>query len=133
MTFYVASGVANTERVSRAAAVLSALGHARTYDWTTHGSVAAEPSKRKSEVAAAEVFAISEADLVLILLPGGRGTHTELGLSLADGRSRRILVWSETAAPFDGSDGFCVFYHHPAVTRLVCPFDTLLHTLPSLI
>ena len=78
MTFYVASGVANTERVSRAAAVLSALGHARTYDWTTHGSVAAEPSKRKSEVAAAEVSAISEADLVLILLPGGRGTHTEL-------------------------------------------------------
>ena len=43
-----------------------------------------------------------------------------------------LPIWSETSAPFDGAEGFCVFYHHPAVERVVCPFESLLDLLKTL-
>lgn len=132
MRFYVASRVGNAALVNQAAECLARCGHERTYDWTRHGGVSAEPAARKREVAALEAQAVLDAELVLLLLPGGFGTHTELGLSIASSASKRILLWSETGSPFDGSDGFCVFYHHPAVERIVCPFPALLERLERL-
>ena len=132
MKFYVASGVKNAARVNQAAAVLTANGHQRTYDWTRHGDVSAEPYARKQEVASLEAQAVLDAELVILLLPGGFGTHAELGLSIASSAHKRVLLWSETSAPFDGPEGFCVFYHHPAVERIVCPFSELLSRLESL-
>jgi hypothetical protein len=129
MKFYVASGVPNAEKVNQAAAALTAAGHMRTYDWTTHGDVSKTPDERKREVAANEARGVTDAELVVLLLPGRFGTHAELGIALATAANKRILLWSETAAPFDGTEGFCVFYHHPAVERIVCPFDELLTQL----
>ena len=75
MTYYVASGVENAARVNESSARLNALGHTRTYDWTRHGIVAAAPPEKKEQVALSESRAVAEAELVLLLLPGGRGTH----------------------------------------------------------
>lgn len=132
MTFYVASGVYNAALVNQAAAVLTGNGHRRTYDWTTHGDVSAESPERKREIAALEAQGVLDAELVLILLPGRLGTHAELGLAISGSAHKRILLWSETSAPFDGADGFCVFHHHPAVERIVCPFPALLEKLETL-
>ncbi len=129
MKFYVASGVSNAEKVNRAAAVLEAAGHERTYNWTTHGDVSQTPAERKREVASNEMRGVADADLVVLLLPGRFGTHAELGIALATAEHKRILLWSENSAPFDGADGFCVFYHHPAVERVVCSFEDLLDQL----
>jgi len=129
MKFYVASGVSNAEKVNRAAAALSAAGHTRTYDWTTHGDVSKADPDFKRHVAASESSGVLEAELVVLLLPGRFGTHAELGMALASSANKRILLWSETSAPFDGTEGFCVFYHHPAVERVVCPFEELLNRL----
>ena len=133
MRYYVASGVPNAARVNEVAAVLNALRHTRTYDWTQHGSVAGAPAERKSEVAAMEAAGVLGAELVVLLLPGRFGTHAELGLAIASCAGKRILLWSETAAPFDGGEGFCVFYHHPAVERAVCPFEAFLAALPGML
>ena len=132
MTFYVASGVANCSRVNEAAAALAANGHYRTYDWTTHGSVKDAPDAFKRRVAASEAGGVAGAELVVLLLPGGKGTHTELGLAIASAGRRRIIVWSEDPAPFDGSGEFCVFYHHPRVERVVCPFQELMSLLSAI-
>jgi hypothetical protein len=132
MNYYVASGVSNAEKVNLAAAALTAAGHTRTYDWTTHGDVSKETSNRKREIAALESRGVTEAELVVLLLPGRFGTHAELGIALATSENKRILLWSESSAPFDGAEGFCVFYHHPAVERVVCPFEELLQTLSTL-
>ena len=132
MKFYVASGVSNAEKVNRAAAALTAGGHQRTYDWTTHGDVSKTPDARKQEVAGNEARGVAEAELVVLLLPGRFGTHAELGIALATAANKRILLWSESSAPFDGTEGFCVFYHHPAVERIVCPFETLLTNLANI-
>lgn len=126
MKYYVASGVPNAERVNIVADALNQLGHTRTYDWTTHGSVANAPADKKRAVAATEAAAVAEAELVVLLLPGRFGTHAELGVAIATCDNKRILLWSETEAPFSGDAGFCVFYHHPSVERIVCPFEELL-------
>ena len=129
MKFYVASGVSNAEKVNQAATALTASGHQRTYDWTTHGDVSKADPAFKRHVAASESHGVLDAELVVLLLPGRFGTHAELGMALASAANKRILLWSETPAPFDGTEGFCVFYHHPAVERVVCPFEELLAML----
>ena len=132
MKFYVASGVPNAERVNQAAQVLSARGHERTYDWTKHGDVSAETPERKREVARMEAQAVLDAELVVLLLPGRFGTHAELGIAIASCVNKRILLWSESSAPFDGEQGFCVFYHHPAVERFTGLFESFLSYLSTL-
>ena len=132
MKFYVASGVSNAEKVNFAAAALSAAGHERTYDWTGHGDVSKAEPEFKRHVASSESRGVLDAELVVLLLPGRFGTHAELGMALASAENKRILLWSESPAPFDGTEGFCVFYHHPAVERMVCPFDELLEQLKAL-
>lgn len=132
MKFYVASGVSNAEKVNQAAAALNAAGHERTYDWTGHGDVSKAEPEFKRHVAASESRGVLDAEFVVLLLPGRFGTHAELGMALASAENKRILLWSESPAPFDGTEGFCVFYHHPAVERVVCPFDELLEQLKAL-
>ncbi|PKM41331.1 MAG: hypothetical protein CVV04_02455 [Firmicutes bacterium HGW-Firmicutes-9] len=132
MKFYVASGVSNAEKVNLAAAALNAAGHERTYDWTGHGDVSKAEPEFKRHVASSESRGVLDAELVVLLLPGRFGTHAELGMALASAENKRILLWSESPSPFDGTEGFCVFYHHPAVERVVCPFDELLEQLKAL-
>ena len=132
MKFYVASGVPNAEKVNIVARALSEKGYVRTYDWTAHGSVADAPDERKRQVAANEINGVLSAELVVLLLPGRFGTHAELGAAIASHANKRILLWSESDAPFTGERDFCVFYHHPAVERLVCPFPELLDLLKAL-
>ncbi len=132
MKYYVASGVPNAARVNIVAEVLNQGGHTRTYDWTTHGSVANAPDALKQRVATSETRGVTDAELVVLLLPGRFGTHAELGLAIATASNKRILLWSETDAPFSGGEGFCVFYHHPAVERMACPFEELLAYLKTL-
>jgi hypothetical protein len=132
MKFYIASGVPNAEKVNLAADALTAAGHERTYDWTRHGDVSTTAPERKTEVAALEFMGVADAELFVLLLPGRFGTHAELGIALAGCANKRILLWSETSAPFDGTEGFCVFYHHPAAERVVSPFDDFLRYLSTL-
>lgn len=132
MKYYVASGVPNAARVNEVAEVLNARGFTRTYDWTQHGSVADAPADYKRHVAATEAGAVMDAELVVLLLPGRFGTHAELGAAIASCANKRILLWSESSDPFDGTRDFCVFYHHPAVERMVCPFEELLQLLQTI-
>ena len=125
MNFYVASGLINRERVAQVVEWLKARGGTPAYDWTRHGDVRSQGEERMQAVSQNEVNAVCESDLVLALLPGGKGTHIELGIALATRANKRILLWSETGAEFGGGQDTCVFYHHPALTRIVCPFDAL--------
>ncbi len=115
MRFYIASGLENFDNVRSLAARLKSLGHEQTYDWTKHGSVQNSPALWP-EVSQAEVNGVLAADLVIVLLPGARGTHAELGLAIANTQYKpatRIFV-----AGRDPNERTCVFYHHPFVTRV---------------
>ena len=125
MRFYISSGIDNHARVSELASVLTGRGHEQTYDWTEHGDIRREGERVMSEVAFNELRAVRDAELLLVLLPGGKGTHTELGLAIATRSNKRIIIWSETGDEFIADERTCMFYFHPSVERLVCPFEEL--------
>ncbi|MDR0839845.1 MAG: hypothetical protein LBN26_00435 [Christensenellaceae bacterium] len=132
MRFYVASGLPNRERAADAVRFLTSLGHTPSYDWTAHGDVRSEGEARMGQVSTNELAAVCDAELVVVLLPGGPGTHTELGAALATREDKRIFLWSQEESALGGGPQTCVFYHHPAVTRICCPYEELLQQLAAL-
>lgn len=123
MRFYVASGLANRELAKKLIEHLSGLGHIVTYDWTLHGDVRESGEDMLLSVSVNEARAVCDAELVVLLLPGGCGTHTELGLAIASRANKRIIVWSEMGKEFLSGENTCVFYHHPVLERISCPFS----------
>lgn len=114
MNFYIASRLENAEMVKQMANVLKAMGWRHTYDWTEHGSVQNEGEERITEVAENELQGVRDADVVIVLLPGGRGTHAELGA--ANVLNKKVFVWAETDELFTRET--CTFYWNHNVTRV---------------
>lgn len=128
MRFYIASRLENVDNVRRLKAELESRGHVHTHDWTKHGSVQHMGNAAIRNVSVLEVDGVRHADWVIVLLPGGRGTHTEMGIAIGVALHRyseldeawpRIVVVSETPEQDFGDDGrTCAFYHHPLVRRV---------------
>src|SRR5207237_7921708 len=95
---------------------LKTCGHEISYDWTLHGSVKSTSEERLREVATLELDGVSEADFVVVLLPGGNGTHLELGFAIA--RGKRVFLHSEDSSVFALGPQTNPFYHHLDVTCL---------------
>ncbi len=110
---------------------LKIRGHEISYDWTLHGSVKSVSKERLREVAALELDAVSEADFVVVLLPGGNGTHLELGFAIA--RGKRVFLHSEDSLVFELGPQTNAFYHHSNITRLICPLADIGTTVNSLL
>jgi nucleoside 2-deoxyribosyltransferase len=132
--YYIASSLDNAKQVRELKAVLDKAGWEHTYDWTVHGSVQKQGFARIAEVAEKETLGVSLADVIIVLLPGGRGTHTELGIALAKSMTRkafghRVVIYSNDKERDFGTNGTtCAFYHHPAVEK-VTSWPELLRTL----
>lgn len=131
MRFYIATGLENASRAKELSVVLSRNGHELTYDWMAQGDVRMQGKERLAEIAFNEVRAVRDAELVVALLPGGMGTHTEIGVAIASRSNKRILIWSETGEHFNDEDKCCALYFHPAVERIVCTFDELIKKLDA--
>ena len=131
MRFYVSTGIGNAALAIRLANTLMNHGHELTYDWTAHGDVRYAGEQRMSEVAFNEFRAVRDAELMVVLLPGGKGTHTELGAAIATRSNKRIILWSATGEEFRHDTRTCVFYYHPAVERIICPLEVLLELFDS--
>ncbi len=129
MRFYIATGLKNAAKAKQAVSVLRRNGHELTYDWTEHGDIRSLGAEKMEEVAFNEVRAVRDAELFVALLPGGFGTHTELGVAIASRSNKRVILWSETGIEFKSPGETCAFYFHPAVERLVCSFDELIEIL----
>jgi len=112
---YIATALERAAHHQQLAHALKAMGWELTYDWTAHGSVQTEGRARMQEVALAEAQGIADADAVIVLLPGGRGTHVEMGMALA--LDKRLIVHAD-AGMFDSTQT-CAFYHHPNVQRII--------------
>ena len=125
MKFYIASRLENEKNVKTLARQLKKAGYEQSYDWTTHGSAQGKPDNEIMSVAKREYHGAFMADFIVLLLPGARGTHTELGVALASQNVKDIYIWGNSVEDFHKDGRVCSFYYHPKVTRLVCPFKTL--------
>ncbi len=104
------------DRAAEADAISASLekrGWKRTFAWAV---VDGGDAAGRTGMALADLQGVRDADVLIVLLPGGYGTHVEIGAALAlekpvilHAPDRNIL---ETPYP-------CVFHYHPGVTLLI--------------
>lgn len=90
MKFYVASSFKNIDKVRYVSKQLAQRGFTLTYDWTIPDE--ALTLERLKEIGQLEKRAVSEADVVIVLLPAGKGSHIELGLALGFGK--KVILYA---------------------------------------
>ncbi len=123
MKFYIATSLSRAGAHNMIRDSLQALQHEIAYDWTLHGSVKSVSYERLQEVAILELNGVLESDFVVVLLPGGHGTHLELGFALASGK--KIFLHSEDPSLFELGPQTNAFYHHLNLMRLTCPLEDM--------
>lgn len=125
MKYYIATSLERVEAHTQVREALNKLGHEITYDWTIHGSVKSVSITRLKEVAHLEFNGVKNADFVVVLLPGGKGTHTELGASI--GYNKPVFLHASDAKFLQLGEDTCAFYHHSAVISMKCPIEDLVN------
>ncbi len=115
MRFYIGSGIKNCSEVNCYSKILKENGWEQTYDWVknVNGDVSIEDLR---EYAKLESLGIFNADVVIILLPAGRGSHVELGMALA--LNKKVFLCSPTEEEFSIKNTVA-FYELPGVVKLV--------------
>ena len=112
--FYIAT---RKDRESLANAIsqkFEAHGWRRTFVWTAQdGSSSADQYRI---VAQSELNAIRDADVLIVLLPGGYGTHVEIGAALVLGKP--VIIHSPDHETLN-TPYACVFHYHPGVKLIV--------------
>lgn len=115
MKFYVGSGMKNCELVNYYAKLLKEKGWEQTHDWVKNVS---DDISRDDMIryASLESQGIIDSDVVIILLPAGRGAHIELGMAMA--LNKKIFLCSTTKEEFS-IENTVAFYELPKITQLV--------------
>lgn len=97
MNVYVASGLPNHERVRALQDELVRRGHQIAHDWASNHAVNPHETPEEQDLASTlEVMAVRNCDALLMVHPGGRGTHVELGMAIG-ARVGKIIVLNEDA------------------------------------
>ena len=114
---YIATTLTNDEKYRKLRGYLREIGVGITFDWeASGGSMMGRPKKEWEQRAIQDMDGVRRAILTVVLLPGLKGTHSELGASLIIGCPTIVVSPEE----FNDQDNGCIFYHHPnVIARLV--------------
>ncbi len=115
--FYIASSFANAKQVNELRDLLVAAGWEQTHDWTRTDGITDDCATLAllKDVGVKDVLAVTRAEVVIALLPGGKGTHVELGCAIM-GYSD-LYIWAPTDSYFQVGKDTCPFYLHPRVMQ----------------
>ena len=122
MKFYIASTLTNYRPVRELSDKLKSAGWIQTFDWTMHLSEELTVDFL-GEMGQMEFTGVKDADIVILLIPGGRGTHTELGMAIA--LNKIIYLCHEDSAYFDDTNNTSTFYWLPQVNKLNGTLDNI--------
>jgi len=129
MKFYIASKLENYEQVKCLAKKLKSVGWIHTYDWTIHGSVKESNVETLKEVGQMEYNGVKDADIVIVLTPQGRGTHTELGMAIA--LKKQVYLCHSDNTYFKCDDNTSAFYWLPQVCQFIGSINEVAEMLLS--
>lgn len=110
MNFYVASSFKNKNLVREVSLKLKQLGWHHTYDWTQNER--ANSLETLQKIGILEKQAVAASDIVVVILPGGKGSHIELGLAIA--WQKKTFLYAPNLETRD-MDATSTFYHLPEV------------------
>jgi nucleoside 2-deoxyribosyltransferase len=121
MKFYIASGLQNKENVQKIADYLKSYSFIHTYDWTQNER--ADSADQLKTIGEAERIGVLNADFLIVLLPGGKGTHVELGIALA--QQKRVYLYSPNEDINDFSKT-STFYFLEEIIPYIGPLDNFI-------
>lgn len=108
---------------------LEVNGYINTYDWpqnaSAHDAGPVTPADLRA-IGQQEKDAVLSADVVVILLPGGKSTHVELGMAIA--RGKRTILHSPDGVMND-VETTSSFYHLPEVEKCFGSLDALVEMI----
>jgi nucleoside 2-deoxyribosyltransferase len=111
--FYLATRKDRDQEANALSQALTDRGWKRTFVWSAQDGAGAS---RHAEIAVQELNGVREADVLVVLLPGGFGTHVEIGAALALGKPVILCAPNQKTleTPYP-----CVFHYHPNVRIFV--------------
>ncbi|SDB94794.1 group-specific protein [Shouchella lonarensis] len=126
VTFYIASSFRNRAQVQYVRDTLIDAGLSCTYDFTKHGR--ATTMAQLKAIGEEEVKAVHLADMLIILLPAGKGSHVELGLAIAEQKAIYLHApGGEALAPEVAS----TFYYLPIIHHCTGTLDEFVQVVVS--
>ena len=117
MKFYIASSLKNYKQVRDLSCLLKSAGWEHTYDWTLHCPAKETDAETLRTIGEKEYEAIKQSDVVIILTPEGRGTHTEFGIAIALNKKVYLCHHDDTYFKYD--DNTSTFYWLTQVVQLI--------------
>lgn len=126
MKFYVASSLANKEQVQYVSEKLKKKGYTHTYDWTKNER--ASTLEELQTIGEAEKKAVLESDFIIVVLPGGKGTHIELGIAI--GLDKTIFLYSPDQS-IEDYESSCTFYHIEGVQKCFGRIEDLVYQVSN--
>lgn len=131
LKYYIATSLTRAKHHNAIRDALNPDKFQLTYDWTEHGNIKSTSQDRLNTVAMNESQGISQADILIVLLPGGFGTHVEIGLGIA--ANKTVIIHSEDAQVFLPCEKTCAFYHHDQVFQISCQLESLPARIDNLV
>ena len=117
MNFYIASSLSNFKQVRDLSRLLKKAGWEHTYDWTFHCPAKEIDIETLKSIGEKEYEGIKRADVVIILTPQGRGTHTELGIAIA--LNKTIYLCHQDDTYFKCDHNTSTFYWFSQVNQFI--------------
>ena len=119
MNFYIGSGMKNCELVNYYAKILKENDWKQTYNWVENinEDVSIEDMTVYAKLESQGIF---DSDVVIILIPAGRGAHIEIGMALA--LNKKIFLCSATKEEFS-IENTVAFYGLPNIIQLIGTAD----------
>jgi hypothetical protein len=122
MKFYIASSLKNSHNVRYISEKLKMNGHTHTFDWTALNPAAS--FQELKQIGQMEKEAVIQADVLIMLLPAGKGSHIEFGIALA--LKKRIILHSPHGEVNDLEESSS-FYHLTQVEKFLGTRDELIN------
>ncbi|MFB5089068.1 nucleoside 2-deoxyribosyltransferase [Psychrobacillus sp. PGGUH221] len=126
MKFYIASSFQNIDSVKYVSEVLKNKGYIHTYDWTKNERVST--IEKLQAIGQEEKNGVLTADILVVLLPAGKGSHIEFGLAL--GQGKKVFLYSPNDDVRD-LETTSTFYHLPEVEIVIGTIDELIDVIFS--
>jgi hypothetical protein len=126
--FFLSTRKDRSAEADSLSAALKVHGWERTFAWTNKDG---EDADGHAAIAVAELQGVREADVLVVLLPGGFGTHVEIGAALALGKP--VILHAPDRKTLE-TPYHCVFHYHPGVTLVVSEvpeIDAILACMPT--
>ncbi|UTH15073.1 nucleoside 2-deoxyribosyltransferase [Macrococcus epidermidis] len=124
MKYYIASSFANKEIVNQTINSLNNLGFINTYNWTLNEK--ADNKLKLKTIGIEELNAVKDADILIAILPGGKGTHIEMGIAIGCNKPVLIAYFNKELISVDNS---ATFYHLDKVKHILVTKENIVDKL----